>query len=158
MSPAYKLRAKHFPKSPFLMLVAAMVTFAGNAQAELPPSAYADKQKNATESLIIEVKDVKTKRTRIKGLTKTDVMVRARIMSVERTKTNLMKNEIIFISYVHEKLDTPVPGPGQVPILTIGKQCPAYLDKLGKKLKEYSPAAGKYSFETVPESKFENAG
>jgi hypothetical protein len=153
LSHAFRFRAKSFAKIPFLILVASLVHAAGDARGELPPSAYVDMQEKAPEALIIDVKDVKTKRTRDRGLTRTEVMARARIMVVERTKTLLKKDEIIFINYVHDTFDTPVAGPSQPPILTIGKQCPAFLEKHGKKLKEYRPAAGGYSFEKVVEAK-----
>ncbi|MEX2286093.1 MAG: hypothetical protein WD648_03325 [Planctomycetaceae bacterium] len=151
MTCLYDRRTKHRAAVGSLISLFAMTVAANEGRAELPPSAYAKMQKEAPEALTIEVREVKADRTRGQGVTKVNVFARARVTAVERSKSNLKKGDIIFISYVHEKLDEPIPGPSQVPILKIGQQCPAFLEKLGNKPKEYRPAAGGYSFEKVKE-------
>jgi len=155
MTCLHDRRTRHRAVFGSLITCIALAVAANDARAELPPSAYAKMQKAAPESLTIEVREVKADRTRGQGVTKVIVFARARVTAVERSKTHLKKGDVLFISYVHEKLDEPIPGPSQVPILKIGQQCPAFLERLDQKPKEYRPAAGGYSFEKVKEPKSE---
>lgn len=115
-------------------------------QAELPPSAYKERQSQAPEALVIKVTSVSKRETRVKEGTSSEFTVKAAVEKVERSATKLEPGAVIVIYYTQTHYSQPVAGPSEVPALKEGQVCPAYLSKTGN---TYSPAAGGYSFETV---------
>lgn len=116
------------------------------AQAELPPSAYKERQQNAPEALVIKVRSVSKRETKEPRWTQTDFTVEAEVQKVQRSATSLAPGAVIQIRYSQRHYSQPIAGPSEVPGLKEGQVCPAYLSGDGK---VYSPAAGGYSFETV---------
>lgn len=117
-----------------------------NAPAELPPSAYQERQQNAPEVLVIKVRAVSKRETKEANAKRTDFTVEAEVQKVNRSASKLMPGAIIEIRYARRHYARPIAGPSEVPALKEGQVCPAYLSGDGK---IYSPAAGGYSFETV---------
>ena len=117
-----------------------------SAQAELPPSAYKERQEKAPEFLVITVRSVSKRETREPQWKQTDFTVEAEVQKVHRSATKLTPGAVIQIRYSQRNYSHPIAGPSEVPALTEGQVCPAYLAGDGK---VYSPAAGGYSFETV---------
>ena len=115
-------------------------------QAELPPSAYKERQEKAPEALVIKVRSVTQRETKEAKWKQTDFMVEAEVQKVQRSATRLTPGAVIQIQYSQRHYSQPIVGPSEVPALKEGQVCPAYLSGDGK---VYSPAAGGYSFETV---------
>lgn len=127
-----------------LLLVYALM--ASNGPAELPPSAYQERQQNAPEVLVIKVLSVRTRETKEANGKQTDFTVEAEVQKVSRSASKLSPGTVIEIRYSQRHYSQPIAGPSEVPALREGQVCPAYLSGDGK---TYSPAAGGYSFETV---------
>ena len=117
-----------------------------SVQAELPPSAYKERQNNAPEVLVIKVRSVNKRETKEAQWKQTDFTVEAEVQKVHRSATKLAPGAVIQIRYSQRHYSQPIAGPSEVPALEDGQVCPAYLSGDGK---PYSPAAGGYSFETV---------
>lgn len=128
----------------FLMLAYAFMM--SNSPAELPPSAYKERQANAPEVLVIKVKSVGKRETKEEKWKRTDFTVAAEVQNVNRSASKLTPGTVIEIRYSQRHYSQPIAGPSEVPALKEGQVCPAYLSGDGK---IYSPAAGGYSFETV---------
>jgi hypothetical protein len=128
-----------------LLLVALLASFSTVSLAELPPFVYKGRQQQASESLIIKVGSVKMRETDERQRKRIDVSVEAKVEQVNRTKTGLRAGDVIRINYVQSQHKVPLVGPSEVPILKEGQVYPAYLMK-EEKGKEYTPAAGGYSF------------
>lgn len=118
----------------------------GTAQAELPPSAYKERQDRAAEFLVIKVRSVSKRETKEAQWKQTDFTVEAEVQKVERSATKLNPGAVIQIRYSQRHYSQPIAGPSEIPALKEGQVCPAYLSGDGK---IYTPAAGGYSFETV---------
>ena len=127
-----------------LLLVYALMTSKGAA--ELPPSAYQERQQNAPEFLVIKVRSVSKRETKEANWKRTDFTVAAEVEKVNRSASKLTPGTVIEIRYSQRHYSQPIAGPSEVPALKEGQVCPAYLSGDGK---VYSPAAGGYSFETV---------
>ncbi len=117
-----------------------------NSPAELPPSAYRERQQNAPEILVIKVRSVSKRETKEEKWKRTGFTAEAEVQTVSRSATKLTPGTIIEIRYLQRHYSQPIAGPSEVPALKEGQVCPAYLSGDGK---IYSPAAGGYSFETV---------
>jgi hypothetical protein len=128
----------------FLMLAYAIM--GGDAPAELPPSAYKERQDKAPEVLVIKVRSVSKRESKEESWKQTDFTVDAEVQTVRRSATKLAPGAVIQIRYSQRHYAQPIAGPSEVPALKEGQVCPAYLAGDGK---VYSPAAGGYSFETV---------
>jgi hypothetical protein len=128
-----------------LLLVFALI--ASISQAELPPSAYKERQQNAPEALVIKVRSVSKREMKLESGKQTDFTVEAEVHKVSRSASKLAPGAVIEIRYAQRHYAQPIAGPSEVPALKEGQVCPAYLSGDGK---VYSPAAGGYSFETVP--------
>lgn len=128
-----------------LMLLNSLV-LVGSASAELPPSAYKERQENAPEALVIKVRSVSKQERKEEKWKQTDFTVEAEVQKVNRTANNLKPGAVIQIRYAQRHYAQPIAGPSEVPTLKEGQVCPAYLSGEGK---VYSPAAGGYSFDTV---------
>lgn len=124
----------------------AYALMASHGPAELPPSAYQERQANAPEALVIKVRSVKTRETKEERWKQTDFTVEAEVQKVIRSASKLTAGAVIQIRYAQRHYSQPMAGPSEVPSLKEGQVCPAYLAGDGK---VYSPAAGGYSFETV---------
>jgi hypothetical protein len=127
-----------------LLLVSALMT--SNGPAELPPSAYQERQQNAPEFLVIKVRSVSKRETNEANAKRTDFTVEAEVQKVNRSASKLTPGTVIEIRYSQRHYSQPIAGPSEVPALKEGQVCPAYLSGDGK---IFSPAAGGYSFETV---------
>jgi hypothetical protein len=132
-----------------LVLLAAVV-LCPLAQAELPPEAYRQMQAKAPEYLTIEVLSVQTQQSVEAQGVQIKVEVQAKVRTAQRSKAGVKEGQVITIRYGHMVYNQPPPGPSQVPILKKETVCPAYLEKKGD---QFAPAAGGYSFETVPAEK-----
>ena len=126
-------------------MIACAIT-ASSAQAELPPSAYKDRQEKAPEFLVIKVRSVSKRETKEEQWKQIDFTVEAEVQQVKRSASKLTPGAVIQIRYSQRNYSQPIAGPSEVPALKEGQVCPAYLSGDGKL---YSPAAGGYSFETV---------
>ena len=126
------------------MLACAIIV--GSAQAELPPSAYKERQEKAPEFLEIKVRSVSKRETKEPQGKLTDFNVDAEVQKVHRSATKLAPGAVIQIRYSQRRYTQPIAGPSEVPALKEGQVCPAYLSGDGK---VYTPAAGGYSFDTV---------
>ena len=133
-------RARHF-------LIGLVLMAFIDARAELPPSAYKERQDKAPEALVIKIKSVKTSESMEPRAKVTEFTVEAEVQKVERSATKLATGAIIKIVYSRREHFQPIAGPSEIPALKEGQVCPAYLTREGD---IYSPAAGGYSFETVP--------
>jgi hypothetical protein len=114
--------------------------------AELPPSAYRERQENSPEVLMIKVRSVRKRETKEAKWKQIDFTVEAEVQKVTRSASKLTPGTVIEIRYAQRHYSQPIAGPSEVPALKEGQICPAYLSGDGKM---YSPAAGGYSFETV---------
>jgi hypothetical protein len=133
--------------TPFRFFATLLCAFIANiGRAELPPSAYKERQENAPEALVIEVRSVSKRETTEEKWKQIDFTVEAEVQKVDRTASKLRPGAVIQIRYAQRHYSQPIAGPSEVPALKEGQVCPAYLSGDGK---VYSPAAGGYSFETV---------
>ena len=128
----------------FLMLAYAVMV--NGSLAELPPSAYKERQANASEALVIKVRSVSKRETNEERWKTAEFTVEAEVQKVNRSASKLTPGAVIQIRYAQRHYWQPMAGPSEVPALKEGQVCPAYLSGDGK---VYSPAAGGYSFETV---------
>lgn len=129
-----------------LLALLSALAFIDIARAELPPWAYKERQEKAPEALFIKVRSVSKRETSNKDRTSIEFTVKAEVEKVERSATKLSPGVVIEIHYTQTRYAQPIAGPSEVPALKEGQVYPAYLAGEGK---NYSPAAGGYSFETV---------
>jgi hypothetical protein len=113
----------------------------------LPPWAYKERQEKAPEALVIRVQSVRMRKITEEERELIEFTVKAEVQKVERTATKLTPGATIEISYTQQHYSKPIVGPSEVPALKEGEVCPAYLARGGK---SYWPAAGGFSFRTVP--------
>lgn len=124
------------------------VCLAKNAHAELPPGSYDALRKKAKEAVIIQVTAVEKQPVKA-GIIK--VTLKAKILHVERSKTNLKKMQTIVIKYTHiDPRKVRFVGARPVPLLKQGEVYPAFLNP-AKQGKFYQPAAYGESFRMTPE-------
>jgi hypothetical protein len=128
----------------FLILLCAVTIAPGRA--ELPPSAYKERQEKAPEVIVIRVRSVTQRETTEEKWKRIEFTVEAEVQKVERSATKLAPGATIEIRYSQHHYSQPMVGPSEVPALKEGQVCPAYLSREGN---TYSPAAGGHSFDTV---------
>ena len=116
------------------------------ASAELPPSAYKERQEKAPEALVIKVRSVSKREIGEANGKQIEFIVQAEVQKVERSATKLLPGALIEIRYSQRQYSQPIAGPSEVPALEEGQLCPAYLIGAGK---IYTPAAGGHSFSKV---------
>ncbi len=118
------------------------------ARAELPPGSYDKLRMEAQDVIIIEVTSVRAKELEAGW---TDVVITARVLSVERSKAALQRGEIITIKYQsRDPKKVRIPGPRPLPVLKMGVIYPAFLNgNEGNRL--FEPAAFGLSFVMTPE-------
>lgn len=111
--------------------------------AELPPHVYENYQKNAPEALMIKVLKVDTS---LIAFTERSVVVEAQILSVEHSKSQLKRNDVITIHYstVFWR-PSGWAGPSSIPVLKEEKMYRSFLKK--SKNNTYVPAAKGKSFQ-----------
>jgi hypothetical protein len=112
-------------------------------------------QRKAPESLVIKVLRIETTTSESERATETNVVVRAEVRSVERTRTNLKPGDVITIRYRNFEYRRPVPGPGSIPTLRTGETYPSFLEG-SERPRGFYPAAGAYTFERLTDEKKEN--
>lgn len=134
-------------RRPTLLIVLACGALGGSVYAELPPWVYKEQQQKAPEALVIKVQSVTTRKLTEEERELIEFTVKAEVQRVERTASKLAPGATIEISYVQHHYSRPIVGPSEVPALKDGQVCPAYLARDGK---TYAPAAGGFSFQTVP--------
>jgi hypothetical protein len=134
-------------RQPCALLLVFGCVVSGSASAELPPWAYKERQEKAPEALVIKVQAVTTRKITEEEREVVEFTVKAEVRKVERTATKLVPGATIEISYTQHHYSKPIVGPSEVPALKEGEVCPAYLAREGN---TYSPAAGGFSFRTVP--------
>jgi hypothetical protein len=130
-----------------LLLILVYGALSSSVDAELPPWAYKEQQEKAPEALVIKVQSVTTRKITEEERELIEFTVKAEVQKVERTASQLAPGATIEISYTQPNYSTPIVGPSEVPALKEGQVCPAYLARDGK---TYAPAAGGFSFHTVP--------
>ena len=130
----------------FLCTILATGIMPLQADAELPPSAYAGFQQSAGEKLDIRVINVETSGW-LRELVFKDVRitVQAKVLRVDRSASGLLPGKTIYISYRQEKRPAGWVGPGEVPSLSTGEVRPAFLEYVEGNV--YAPAARARSFE-----------
>ncbi|MFY8216188.1 MAG: hypothetical protein ACOVMP_06260 [Chthoniobacterales bacterium] len=113
--------------------------------AELPPSAYEQMQKAATDVFRISVLQVLKFET--EDPHKTEIRVVADVVKVGRATTKIRAGEIITIRYIVTEHPPMWAGPGEVPVPEQGAEVPAFLTRSGDTT-DYTPAAGAMTFST----------
>lgn len=125
------------------ILVALAASFHSVVFAELPPSAYEEKQKAASEKLDLRVMRVEVE----PGANPKEQVVRitAIVDKVDRTASGL--NEGDFLTIIYTVLERPPGwvGPGAIPILSQKDKTVAYLQRIPDS-RDYQPVAGAMSF------------
>ena len=131
---------------PVLTLLALGAGLAGvlappTARAELPPAAYAERQRQAAVVVDLEVQRI--------SLIGTELHIRAKVLAVQRRPrgSSLEAGQRIDLVYSHpERHPANWPGPGPIPMLQRGQQTRAWLNPLGDRPGGFTPAAGSHSF------------
>jgi hypothetical protein len=100
--------------------VLACAIAASFAHAELPPSAYKERQEKAPEALVIKVQSVSKRETTQEKWTQIEFTVKAEVQKVERSATKLAPGATIEIRYSQRHYSQPIVGPSEVPALKEG--------------------------------------
>ena len=111
--------------------------------AELPPSAYEKKQKEAPEKLQVQIM-----RVEVEPAAKAEdqvVRLTATVEQVDRTVTGIKAGDFISITYTIVGHPPGWVGPGPVPIPNEKDKTVAYLQQIPDS-GDYAPAAGAMSF------------
>lgn len=134
-------------KPTFAIVAAACAIFcfgaAPSVRAELPPSVYEKKQKEAGEFVNIEVLRVEIE----PGEAPNEQIVHAVAMvnKINRSASGLNEGDIINIAYTVTERSPGYVGPGPIPLLEERQTTIAYLTK-NEEAGTYTPAAGTMSF------------
>ena len=121
----------------------AAIFFLASIHAELPPSAYERMQDEAPEFLNLDIL-----RVDVAPETEPDrqnIHITARIVSVNRTSSNLQVGGVLNILYTLTSRPPGFVGPGHVSIPSEGDKTVAYLKNKAKP-DEFEPAAGAMTF------------
>jgi hypothetical protein len=133
-----------FPSVLFFRLAVVIGLLLPMAHAELPPSVYEARQKEAPEALQIDVLRVEIEPGEQANQQKVTVI--AMVTEVKRTSTDLKPDQILNISYIITDRPKGYTGPGEIPLLVEGSSTVAYLGK-HEEDPTYLPAAGIMSFQ-----------
>ncbi len=120
-----------------------VLLMAGVIRAELPPSVYEAKQKEAPEKIGIEVLRVDIESGEQADQQKVGVV--ALVTRVDRTASGLQPDQVINISYVITERPRGFVGPGEIPLLQEGEKTVAFLVREDSG-PVYLPVAGIMSF------------
>lgn len=112
--------------------------------AELPPSAYEEMQKKASEFVKIRVLQVTVGPGEKEG--QTLIEATAQVLEVKRSAAGLKPDAIIHIEYHRMEQPQGFVGPRPIPLLQQGEETIAFLAPLPDS-PDYQPAAGGMSFE-----------
>ncbi len=136
-----------------LLTLSAGALLAPHALAVLPPGAYSGMQRAAPEFLHIEVTAVRQKKkSETKDFKIMSVVVEAKVLAVKRTATRLKAGARITIQYENRlPKRSGYIKENDVPVLSKGDKCPAYLQQKANQPVAYEPAAGTYTFEKYKE-------
>jgi hypothetical protein len=128
--------------------VAAFGMLLSTAWAELPPGSYDKLRAEAEDAIIIEVSSVTAKAINAGW---TEVVVTAKVLSIERSARALKKGATVTIRYEsRDPAKVKIPGPRPIPVLKPGEICPAFLNRnVGRG--DFEPAAYGLSFVMTPE-------
>ena len=125
-----------------------LLASAAVARGESSPQADAAMQAAAPEVLVIEVTSVKT----TPGKDGVQVDAQAKVVSVTRTKTNLIAGDVVALSYAHPTLPPFQPGSvmpsGPAQVVEANATYQAYLEG-GPPPSAYMPVAERMSFEAI---------
>lgn len=116
-----------------------------SAIAELPPSVYEKMQTEATDVLRVSVLEVEKTATDDPHVT--DIRLVVDVLKVGRSSLKVRPGDVITITYRVTERKAPWVGPGEVPVLEIGDEVPAFLKPI-EGTSEFAPAAGVMSFRT----------
>lgn len=128
----------------FVFAVALLSLAVQTAHAELPPGSYDALKAKAEEAVIITVESV----TAANKAERIDVVVRAKVVAVERSKAGLKKDGVFTFHYSTPAEGKQMPGPRPVPLLKKGETYPAFLNGVNN---GFEPAAYGESFTMTPE-------
>jgi hypothetical protein len=129
-------------------LVGAFGLMLSNVRAELPPGSYDKLRSEAQDAIIIEVESVTAKELKSGW---TEVILKARVLAVERSKSALKRGSMITIRYQsRDPNKVKFVGPRPVPILEKGEIYPAFLNG-NEGMRVFEPAAFGLSFVMTPE-------
>jgi hypothetical protein len=136
-----------------LLLTATLVSIAlphtAPAQAEIPPGSYDKLRISAGEALIIKIEKVER---RLSGNREfTTVLVKAKVVAVQRSKNGIKPGNNISIQYESRNPNSTMTGARRIAILQEGNYYPAFLN-INDDRKNYSPAAYGESFTMTPEN------
>ncbi|GAB4165526.1 MAG: hypothetical protein Fur0032_02340 [Terrimicrobiaceae bacterium] len=120
-----------------------MLWSAGPVAAELPPSVYEEKQKNAAEHLKVQVVRVEISPGEAEGSQSVELV--ALVTAVNRSAAQLTPGQLLTVRYVVQSRPRGFAGPGEIPILDEGAETVAYLNPI-EGTDSYAPAAGVMSF------------
>jgi len=130
-----------------LMLL--LVPFFAHGEIEL--KYYQEDQANAPEYIEIKVLDVDKEWCLF--CPEREIRIKARVLTVHRSASDLQKGEIIKIVYMRFKPPKKWAGPRPLPLLKEKRNYPAFLKRVirkkKKKRKLFKPAARGYSFGPV---------
>nr|WP_319474162.1 hypothetical protein [uncultured Sphaerochaeta sp.] len=130
----------------FLLLLILLVLPLALLTSEIAPVEYRSMQLNAPEQLHLSVISVAKRWRPFSG--DTAITVKAEVIGVVASETNLVEGDSITISYVHQKLKKGWAGPRPIPILKRKTMTPAFL-AYDKESKIYMPAARGASFDSL---------
>ena len=128
------------------IIIFLLLTCGHNSQAAMAPSTGKKWQQKAPEKVSMIVLESHSRIVEKKKFFANDIEVSAKvkIVSVDRTKSNLKKGQVIDVLYTSMSALNPPPGDWPSVVVT-GKYYVAYL-KLKEGDNSYSPAASSYSF------------
>jgi len=124
--------------------ILAFLVFPLLCQAELPPSAYEEMQKNAPEYLLVKVLQVTVGPGKKEG--ETIIEATAQVMDAMRSKSGLMSDALIQIVYSRQQRPEGFVGPSPIPVLEQNQETIAFLERIPDSM-DFRPAAGAMSFE-----------
>ncbi|MBJ2355794.1 hypothetical protein [Sphaerochaeta sp. S2] len=113
---------------------------------EIAPVEYRSMQINAPEQLHLSIRSVSKRWRPFTG--GTEITVKAEVIGVVSSETNLAEGDCITISYMHQKLKKGWAGPRPIPILERKTTTEAFL-AFDEEQDAYIPAARGASFEPL---------
>ena len=112
--------------------------------AEIAPEEYRNMQLSAEDHVIIAVRKVSLRRPLFSSTI--NVTVKAEVLEVFKSKSNLSIGDQITITYAHTKLRKGAAGPRPIPILKKGTETTAFI-AFDVQQNHYVPVARGASFE-----------
>lgn len=125
-------------------LLAVLLLTLSPALAALPPSAYIEMQRDASEVLRINVLRVTTTQDSTDSAV-TRISAVAEVLKVGRSEKGIVPGDVITIEYTMTQRPPDFVGPAPTPILEEKQETIAYLQAIDG-TPDYEPAAGAMSF------------